>query len=151
MKIGCTWAEHIKSFAKRHWYSAVEIIDKSVPSTAHHSRLLNITLLLANDLLRRRERKELLPLPSTILDAPVILVALIAHVCESQHTSIAAVDSAQGVDTLVFERTADIAAFGNAAAGVHRSDWPYFVLAGTTLICYTADVPDFELVVPNCG
>jgi hypothetical protein len=88
---------------------------------------------------------------STILDAPVILVALIAHICESQHTSIATVDSAQGVDALVFERTADIAAFGNAAAGVHRSDWPYFVLAGTTLICYTADVPDFELVVPNCG
>jgi hypothetical protein len=138
--------------ASRHCYSVGgKSIYSTVPSTAQRSRLLNIILLLANDLLRRREREELLPLPSTILDAPVILVALIAHICESQHTSIATVDSAQGVDALVFERTADIAAFGNAAAGVHRSDWPYFVLAGTTLICYTADVPDFELVVPNCG
>ena len=68
-----------------------------------HSRLLNITLLLADDRIRGPKREEFLALAPTILDAPVVLVALIAHLSESQPTSVATVNGSQGIDTLVFE------------------------------------------------
>ena len=95
--------------------------------TSQHSRLFNSTLPLADDRLRRREQEELLPLAPTIFDAPVVLVAPITHISESQPTSIATVNGPQGT---VFERLADIAAFGNASAGIHLLDWSSCVFAG---------------------
>lgn len=72
-------------------------------STTTRSSFLNILLRLTNNHLRRRKREELLPLAPTILDAPVVLVALIAHISESQRTSIATVNGAQSVDAFVWK------------------------------------------------
>jgi hypothetical protein len=122
-------------------------------TNCQRSRLLNMALRLANNPIGHSERQELLTLAPAILDAPVPLVALKARVYVYQYACvIAPVDGSQSHDAVVLERAADVPALGNATAWAHGSCRPGFVLVlGAAHGVDAADVPDFELVVVDCG
>lgn len=109
---------------------------------------LNLTLINTNNFLPTHKRIESLPLPPAVLYTAVLVRALRADLALRKPPLLASVYRAHGDRLSRAERATDVAAFGNAVAGADVTGGEAWEAghAGDA-----ADVPDFELFVPDCG
>jgi len=116
------------------------------------SRLISILLRHTNSPIPRRERIEFLPLLSLVPDAQIVLVGLEARLPVFQATAFASIDSTQGHHSFVLERAAHIATVRNPASRADIPHWKSLVFAIFRCRGFdAADVPEFKLIVPDCG
>ena len=111
------------------------------------SRSLNSVLLHANDLIGIVEWEELLTLPAAVLHAAIILLVLFADFSPHKAAVHADIDSPQSIDAIGFVPSAYVATFGNATTGTQVGGCGVLAFLSGDL----ANVPDFELVVPDSG
>jgi hypothetical protein len=110
--------------------------------------LSNNRLLHTNNLVPTNKRIESLALLPAVLHAAVPLHALLAQLDHRHLALITLVDRTHGHFLSRAEGPARVAFVGDTAAFADAASWSFRVAGDAA---YFADVPDFELVAPDCG